>query len=499
MTEAVTDAPAIAGRQRAIIALCYTLATMMQGLDGTIAAVALPHMAASLMSSQDQISWVLTSYIVATAIATPLTGWLSMRIGVKRLFLGTIAGFTFTSVACGLAATLPQLVLARLAQGMFSAALVPLAQTVLLDIYPKERHGPAMAWWGMGAMAGPILGPSLGGWITESTNWRWIFFINVPVGMAAFCGLARYLPGARAASRTRFDFTGFVTLALAVGLLQFVLDRGERMDWFDAVEIRAAAVIAAVSFIYFVVHTALAGRPTFFQGRLLQDRNFACGLVFMFMLGVVLFATRALTAPMLQTLLGYSVQASGWVTVPAGVGTMLAMVLAGRLVHKVNLQAVMGCGFLLVAFSLLEMSRYTLEIAPVHVAWPGFVQGFGLGLVSIALTTLAFSTLDPALRPDGASTLNLLRNLGSSLGISVMQILFVRTASTDRTSMSAEPALAAAIAQPHGQAPHPWDWMSFDQQVDTLSALAGYTTDFRVMAVVTVAVMPLLLLLRARK
>ena len=271
-------------------------ASIIQALDGTIANVALPHMQGNLSASQDQITWVLTSFILASAITMPLTGWLCDRFGRKNVFLASIAGFTIASVLCGIAGSLTEIVLARFIQGIFGAALVPLSQAVLLDINPREKHGSAMAVWGMGVMIGPILGPTLGGWLTDAYDWRWVFFINVPVGAMALYGAWRYIPKTPATRRMRFDMFGFVTLSLAIGALQMLLDRGEQNDWFSSRETWIEAILLAISLAYFIAHTALrpAGK-SFFDYRLLMNSNYVTGLVFISIVGMVLFATRALT------------------------------------------------------------------------------------------------------------------------------------------------------------------------------------------------------------
>ncbi|HTJ92272.1 MAG TPA: DHA2 family efflux MFS transporter permease subunit, partial [Pararobbsia sp.] len=275
-----------------MITVALMLATLMQTLDSTIANVALPHMQGTLSASQDEITWVLTSYIVAAAIATPLTGWLSDHLGVKRLLAFAVAGFTIASALCGMSETLPQIIASRLLQGIFGASLVPLSQSILLDINPREKQGQAMAVWGMGVMVGPILGPTLGGWLTDSYNWRWVFFINLPVGAFALFGVLTYLPDRRRVTRNALDFFGFAMLSLAIGAFQALLDRGEQLDWFGSLEIRIEALIAALSFAFFIAHTATAGKHSFFRAELLRDRNFVTGTCFIFVVGAVLYATR---------------------------------------------------------------------------------------------------------------------------------------------------------------------------------------------------------------
>ena len=337
------------------------LATIMQILDTTIANVALPSMQGSLNAAQDTITWVLTSYIVAAAIATPLTGWLSDQIGRKRLFLICIAGFTVASMLCGIATSLEEMVLFRVAQGAFGAALVPLSQAVLLDINPRERHGQAMAIWGAGLMVGPIAGPTLGGWLTDTFNWRWAFYVNLPVGIVALLGVLIFLPETKLRAR-RFDLVGFALLSLAVGALQMMLDRGEQLDWFSSTEILLETGLDASPALWmFVVHIVTAKEP-FIELAMLKDRNFAIGLIFIFTIGIILLATMALLPPMLQNILGYPVITSGLVLAPRGVGTMISMILVGRLVQKVDARLLILAGLLLTAYSLWEMTGFSPEM-----------------------------------------------------------------------------------------------------------------------------------------
>jgi len=295
--------PEAAAPNRAMITGCVMLATIMQALDTTIANVALPYMQGSVSASQDQINWVLTSYIVAAAIMTPPTGWLAGRFGRKRLFLASVVGFTIASVLCGLAESLSQIVLFRLLQGVFGAALVPLSQAVLLDTWPRDKQGSAMAMWGIGVTVGPILGPTLGGWLTDHYSWRWVFYINVPFGILAFLGITTFLSETRRSISGRFDWFGFSMLSLCVGALQLMLDRGELLDWFDSPEIIAEAVLSGLGLYLFIVHTATAERP-FVTPALFRDRNFSTGLIFIFALGIILYASLALLSPFLQTLMG---------------------------------------------------------------------------------------------------------------------------------------------------------------------------------------------------
>ncbi|WP_080745219.1 DHA2 family efflux MFS transporter permease subunit [Cupriavidus necator] len=492
-----TAAPLAAPLNRPMITLSIMLATLMQTLDSTIANVALPHMQGTLSASQDEITWVLTSYIVAAAIATPLTGWLADRLSVRRLLLVAIGGFTVASAFCGMAETLPQMVAARLLQGIFGASLVPLSQSILLDINPPIKQGQAMAVWGMGVMVGPILGPTLGGWLTDSYNWRWVFFINLPIGAFALFGVMTFLPGRAPRREVKFDAFGFATLSLAIGALQAMLDRGEQLDWFSSLEIRIEALIAVIAFAYFVVHTATAGEKSFFRYALLKDRNFATGTCFIFVIGAVMYATRALLPPMLQTLMGYPVATTGLVTAPSGAGTMLAMLLAGRLLRHVDARLLLLSGFLISALALWQMMHYTIVLSPSDIVWPGVIQGFGLGLVFVPLSALTFSTLAPELRADGTATYSLVRNIGSSIGISVIQALMTRNTQIAHADLAVHinpynPNLQALAAQGSRAA----DLMVLNQTINQQAAMIAYLNDFKLMFIATLLVVPLILLVR---
>jgi DHA2 family multidrug resistance protein len=491
-------------QHRTMITVSIMLATIMQTLDSTIANVALPHMAGGLSASQDQITWVLTSYIVAAAIATPVTGWLTGRYGRKLVFLVSIAGFTLTSMACGAAGNLGEIVLARLLQGAFGAALVPLSQATMLDINEPKDHARAMAVWGMGVMLGPILGPTLGGWLTDNMNWRWVFFINLPVGVLSFYGVARFIHDESPPNgKARFDVFGFTTLAIAIGLLQLLLDRGDTVDWFDSIEIRVYAVGCVVALTFFMIHTATSGPDSFFKVDLLRDRNFAMGLCFYFLLGLLLYATRALLPPMLQTELDYPVVTTGLVTAPSGLGTMVSMLFAGRMVGRFDSRAIIALGYGLTALSLWQMANYTPQITPWDVAIPGFIQGLGLGFTSVPLTTVSFSTLARPLRSDGTAIFSLFRNIGSSIGISAMQTMLVRGTATMHASLAglitAETLVTHPSALTHMFDVHtPQGAAAVNAVLDNQAAFIGYLNDFRLMMWLTIAAIPCLIFLKVR-
>jgi DHA2 family multidrug resistance protein len=486
---------------RPMITLSIMLATIMQTLDSTIANVALPHMQGTLSASQDQIAWVLTAYIVASAIATPVTGWLCDRFGQKNIFMASITGFTVASALCGMSNTLAEIVAARLLQGVFGAALVPLAQVVLMQINPREKQGSAMAVWGMGVMVGPILGPTLGGWLTDSYDWRWVFFINVPIGVIAFYGMWKYIrpdPGGRNA---RFDVFGFTSLSVAIGALQLLLDRGQQNDWFSSTETWTEAIVAIVGATYFVAHTALTpAKESFLDYRLLKNQNYVTGLFFIFIVGLVLYATRALTPTMLENLLGYPVATTGLVTAPTGIGTMLAMLIAGRIIGKVDLRLTLLVGFLITALALWQMAGYSLDLSESDIIWPGVIQGFGTGLVFVPLSAATFATLSSEMRAQGTSIYSLVRNVGSSMGISLVQTLLTRNTVIAHSSLAERVTAGSsawhnpAVAATFRHAPNAAALL--EGAVTQQAAMIAYIDDFWFMLFLTLLVIPLLLLIR---
>jgi DHA2 family multidrug resistance protein len=479
------------------------LATIMQALDTTIANVALPYMMGSLSATLDQINWVLTSYIVAAAIMTPPTGWLAARFGRKRLFIFTVAGFTIASVLCGMAQSLEQMVVFRLLQGMFGASLVPLSQSVLLDTYPRERHGSAMAIWGVGVMVGPILGPTLGGYLTEFYNWRWVFYINLPVGILTCFGLWFFLREHREERVPGFDWFGFGMLSLAIGALQMMLDRGEQLDWFGSTEIVLYAVLAGLGAYLFLVHVLTAERP-FIEPRMFRDRNLSAGLIFIFVVGVVLYGTLALMSPFLQNLMNYPVMTAGIVLAPRGVGTMLAMLLVGRLINRVEARYLVLFGFALMALSLWEMTGFNMDVAQGTLIWTGLLQGFGLGFVFVPLSTVTFSTLQPHLRTQGTALFSLMRNIGSSIGISIVIFLLSRNSQIMHATLTEHvtpfnPAVAG------GGLPAAWDLATaagratLNAEIARQAQAIAYVNDFKLMMIVVLLAMPMVFLLKSSK
>ena len=497
MSQSQASAGFVEVPHRGLITISVMLATIMQVLDTTIANVALPSMVGDLGASQDTINWVLTSYIVAAAIMTPVTGWMSDRFGRKELFLVSVVGFTVSSMLCGVSWSLESMVLFRVLQGIFGAAIVPLSQTFLLDINPKERHGSAMAMWGAGIMVGPIIGPTLGGWLTESFSWRWVFFINLPVGIVAFLGCATYLPAV--ARRLRgFDFFGFAMLSLGVGALQLMLDRGGEVDWFSSIEIWIELAVSLCGFWIFIIHMMTAEKP-FLEPEMFVDRNFVTGLVFIFIIGVILLASLALLPPMLSRIFGYPTTTTGLVMAPRGVGTMVSMILVGRLVRMVDPRYLVVMGLSLTAISLYMMTGFTPQMDDHLIIVSGVIQGLGLGLVFVPLSTVAFATLHPRHRTDAASLFSLVRNLGSSIGISIVTMLLTRNVQINHSELSQSispfnPNLQAL--SPLAAGGNPAMVQQMDNLVNVQALMISYIDDFKLMMIVTLCAIPLALLLR---
>ena len=410
---------AVPGLRRNMVTICAMTATIMQALDTTIANVALPYMQGSLSASQDQINWVLTSYIVAAAIMTAPVGWIANRFGRKRIFIICSGGFTVASVLCGLARDIDQMVLFRLLQGMFGAALVPLSQAVMLDSYALHERAKAMSIWGMGVMMGPIMGPSLGAWLTETYSWHWVFFVNIPFGIVTVAGLLVFMDETKADRELRFDWFGFAALAIGIGSMQVALDRGEQLGWLESNEIIAEIIVSGVGFYYFFAHSLTTAKP-FIQFAIFKDRNFIGGCVFMAVMGLVLFSTMALASPYLQNVIGYPIITAGLLLASRGCGTFVAMMLVGRLMRYVEARTLIISGLSLTCLSLFYITGWTDQTGVPEIVTLSILQGFGFGLVFVPLSTVAFLTLPNHLRTDGTSMLTLLRNVASSIGISIV-------------------------------------------------------------------------------
>jgi len=494
------QAPAPAANRAAITA-SIMLATFMQGVDTTITNVALPHMQGSLSASQDQIAWVVTSYIVAAAIMTPLTGWLAGRFGIKYVFLVSVVGFTVASALCGAATSLAQLVIYRLLQGVCGAALVPLSQATLFQINPPERHAQAMAVWGMGVILGPIVGPALGGYLTDFYNWRWVFYINLPFGVLAAIGILVFIHETRHGHREPFDFFGFATLSLAIGALQMLLDRGELKDWFGSIEIWIEATIAALALYLFIVHTATATDRSFLNRDLLKDGNCMIGTVLMFLIGMPLYGTMTLLPLMLQNLMNYPVVTTGLVTAPRGIGTMIAMILVARLVGRVDVRLIILTGLAVTVASMWQMTGFSLQMGMGPIITSGVLQGFGLGFVFTPLSTITFSTLPRNILTQGTAIFSLMRNIGGSIGISIVVALLAENTQTVHSRLVEHlrpdnPLAQAPYLMPPFSLTTPAGVAALNAEATRQAAMVAYIDDFKLMMLIVMIAAPLILLLR---
>ncbi len=490
-----TDRPA-AGINRGAITVCVILATLMQALDTTIANVALPYMQGSVSASQDEIGWVLTSYIVAAAIMTPTTGYLAGRFGLKRLFLVSVGGFTVASMLCGMAQTLTEIVLFRTLQGLFGAALVPLSQTVLLNINPRERQGSAIALWGVAVMAGPVLGPVLGGWLTANYSWRYVFYINLPIGILCLLGMSAFLSETARNATAKLDWFGFGTLSLTLGALQIMIDRGEELDWFGSGEICIEAIVAASAFYLFLVHTFTAKEP-FVRPSLFRDRNFTAGMLFVAIVGLTYYASLALQPPFLQDLMNYPVVTAGFVMGPRGIGTMGAMLVVGRLIGPVDTRLLLSFGLGLTAWSFYAMTGWTQDISQLTIISIGMIQGIGLGFLFVPLSVVTLSTLSPELRAEGAGLYSLSRNIGSSVGISVVNALLTRNTQANHADIVQHVTAVNRIFDNPIIARF-WNPLTaggraaLDAMITQQAQIIAYIDDYKLLMLATIAVLPLL-------
>jgi DHA2 family multidrug resistance protein len=484
--------------RRMMVTICAMSATIMQALDTTIANVALPYMQGSLSASLDQINWVLTSYIVASAIMTAPIGWVAERYGRKRLFIICAAGFTAASMLCGLAQNIEQIVGFRLLQGAFGAALVPLSQSVMLDSYSAEDRGSAMAIWGIGVMLGPIMGPTLGAWLTDNYSWHWVFFINLPIGILTVLGLMIFMQETETQNIRRFDWFGFLALAVGIGSLQLMLDRGEQLGWFDSNEIIAEAIVSAAGFYFFLAHSLTTTSP-FVRLELFRDRNFVAGSLFMVVIGIVLFGTMALVTPFMQNVIGYPILTAGFLLAARGVGTLIAMMLVGKLLKIMEARYLVLGGLILATITLYQMVGFTDQTSSQTIVLASILQGFGLGLVFVPLSTVAFVTLPTHLRTEGTAILTLVRNVGSSIGIS-MVIAQLTSMTTRMHAHLAEyvtpfnnalqvPDISAILnrATDTGRA-------LLDLLITQQAAIIAYANDFKLLMYLTLATIPFVIL-----
>lgn len=399
--------------------------TLMQVLDTTIVNVALPNMQGSLGVTPDEITWVLTSYLVASAIVMPLTGYLTDRLGRKNYLLICIFGFVVASALCGAAHSMTEIVLFRLLQGIFGASLVPLSQAIMVDTFPPEQRGSAMAIWGVGVMVGPILGPTLGGYLTEIATWRWNFYINLPVGIISFL-LAWYVVPDTQKKDRKMDWIGLALISIGIASLQFFLDRGNQDDWLDATSIRIAGILAVGGIIGFILYSLNGRINCVFDLRVFKDRNFSVGCFIMAVFGLGLFGTMVVLPQMLEGLMNYPVLATGLIMAPRGISGMISMMLVGKLINRYDPRLLIILGIFFSVVGTWAGTHYNLTINSFWIIWPLILQGLGMGLVFVPITTVAFATMPDSLRAEAAGIFSLVRTIGSSIGISIVATIYAR-------------------------------------------------------------------------
>jgi DHA2 family multidrug resistance protein len=485
-------------QNRGLLTLGILMAVFMNALDMTVVNVSLPHMQGSLSASPEQITWVVTSYIVATAVMTPVSGWVAARLGHKRTILICIAGFTAASVLCGLAASLPNIVVFRILQGITGAPISPMAQATLLNITPPARHARTLALFTMAVVVAPILGPVVGGFLTENYSWRWCFYINVPAGLGAMLLISTFLPGGEMKPR-RFDFLGFGSLAIAIAALQLMLDRGPTQDWFYSREVCVEAIVAVAAFWIYLAHTLTTEHPLF-PPALARDRNFSVSVTMSFFMLMLMMCSLTLLPLMMQGPLGYSVFYAGLLSMPRGLVIMAVLQVMGRLDSLIDRRLLVAIGLAFMVASFWRMSLFDLSMTGGSIVSATILQGVGQGVVLVPIMTLAFSTVRPEMRADASAVSNLLRNLGGSVGIAVIQAFTATNSQTMHASLAADirpddPVVRAAL--PALFSPHAVEGaVALNGEISRQALMVAYLDDFRLLAMVGLFCAPMILLLR---
>lgn len=502
MTATATTAVPDTALRRTSILVTATLVTMLYAMTVTIANVALPQMQGTLSATQDQIAWVVTFNIVATAVATPMSGWLAARLGRRRLMILCVIGFAAASLLCGMAGSVEELVFYRIIQGACGAPLVPTSQAIVLDTFPKHRHGPVTAVWGVGVILGPIIAPTLGGYLSETYSWRWVFFMIVPFALVSLIGVMAFIRDRTRAARIQLDWTGFLALSVAIATFQLMLDRGERNDWFHSGEILLYAGLALAALYVFVAHSLTAERP-FLSPKLLRDRNFAIGLAIALVFGMLNFTPITLLPTLLQNLRGYPDSVIGLVLASRGTGTFvgfLVMIFAARVDPRIPL----AIGFALQAVAGWAMWQFDINMTTWDVLWTTWLQGLGVGLIWVPLSVITFSTLAPESVPAGTGIFHLLRNIGSSIHISLSIALVIRTTKVNYAEM------VEHITPYNETLTLPWArglWSlesatglaALSKEILRQATMIGYLNSFALFAVTALFALPLILLVKWRR
>ncbi|MFM8754215.1 MAG: MDR family MFS transporter [Phenylobacterium sp.] len=498
----MTDSPDFLEKDKANripITGALMLATLMHTLDSTIANVALPQMQGSISASPEQLTWVLTSYILATAVMTPLCGWLAMKFGRKRMIVLSIIGFTAASMLCGIATTVPEMVLYRTLQGLAGAALMPLSQSVMLDTYPQEQIPRVMSLWSAAVIMGPILGPIVGGWITEHLNWRWVFFINLPLGIIAVLGVSAFMADDPGGRQRPFDVIGFSALTAFVVGLQVMLDRGPGQDWWESPEIWAWLALAMAGLWVFMVQSATARHP-FFHRDLAKDGNFVGTTIFSFFVGVLLFSTTALLPVMMQNLMGYSAMQTGEASVSRGLGSLISFLMVPFLIQRLGARKVLFIGTVLSIASLWAMAGFDLSMTEQPIIISGVIQGVGTGLLFAPLSTLAYVTLSPVHMVEGTLLATMPRSMGTAVGISIVQAMVLRNGALAHSELSSrmDPTspMLNDVLPIEGALTTSEGLSQLNGEVTRQAMMIGYVDVFSWMTLITMAMIPLILILR---
>jgi DHA2 family multidrug resistance protein len=494
-----------------LIAVAVMAATFMEVLDTSVANVSLPHIAGNLSVTTDEATWVLTSYLVSNAIVLPITGWLGLYLGRKRLLIICVILFTIASILCGMAPSLPFLILARILQGVGGGAMQPIAQAVLLESFPPEKRGVAMATYGMGVIVAPILGPTLGGWITDNYSWRWIFYINVPVGIFAVLMAQAFIedpPYIKHAKIEKVDAMGFGFLAVWLGTLQVVLDKGQQEDWFASQWITWFSVISVACFLAFVIRELRTDHPIV-NLRVLKNRNFLAGVILITCLGGVLYGTTAALPIFLQTIMGYPALQSGFALSPRGIGALITTFIVGRIIGKVPNRLLIGVGFVLLAISSFWLGLINLQISVWSIIWPSVLNGIAISFIFVALTTSAMGHLRQDQMGNATGIYNLMRNLGGSFGIAAVTTIIARRAQVHQALMVGhltpyDPAYTQQLAAAqHALTPSSGSWLAHEQALGLVynsllqqSNLWAFVENFRLFGVLCLVCIPLVLLFK---
>ena len=487
--------------RRAFVTLASMAAATIVMVDSTIANVALPHIQSSMSASQDQSIWVLTSYMIASSIATPLSGWLASRFGRKRIMMASVLGFTLASLGCGVVTNVPMLILARILQGVSGAGLLPLSQALMLDINPPERQAKAMAMYATGTMIGPLIGPTLGGWLTDSFSWRWCFLINLPIGILSLLGMGLFMRDVRSENPKRFDLFGFVILAVFLGAFQLVMDRGQSLDWFQSNEIRLEVAVMLMCGYMTIVHM-MTGHNTFIRRQLFADRNYSLGCALTTLVAIVTYSAIPPMVLMMQQLLGYSAMHSGLISSPRGIGSLISMTLVARIIGKVDARWLIGMGLAMTAGGLFIQAGIALNVNEKMLVITGFVQGFGSGFVFVPMSITAFSTLAPTLRNEASAFFALTRGMGASLGLSFLQAMTITNAAQVHARLTEgvrpdNPIMA--LRMPEFSFSPSQSLTLFNAQISREAVMVSYIDLFWFLGVIGLAILPLVMLLRPPK